>query len=71
MSLTIQEMDDLSNWEEDDESEELFEVANWESNFDEDSPTTTSLQPPQNPPQQEPPNLEQQAPELPDTPPQE
>ena len=44
--LTVEEIEELCNWEVDEEVEEAFELANWESHFDEDSPTTTSLLPP-------------------------
>ena len=71
-TLTIEEMDNLSNWEDDEESIDLYELANWEDNFLDDTPTTNSRLPPDdNPPQEPSPNPPPSpSPELPEMPPQ-
>ena len=69
-ALTKQEMDELSNWEADEEYALEFELANWEHEFDIDIPTTITIrQPPddQNPSQQPRPSLKQEQPKLSDT----
>ena len=68
--LSKHEMDELSNWESDQEHELAFELANWDDEFDPDILTTITRQPPedQNPPPQQRPSLKQEEqPKLPDT----
>ena len=41
--LTDEEIEALCNWEEDDEADIAFDVANWEHDGDDEYPTDASL----------------------------
>ena len=69
--LSKHEMDELSNWESDQEHELAFELANWDDEFDPaDILSTITRQPPeeQNPAQQpRPSHKQEEQPKLTDT----